>query len=97
MQLMHDFPVITRDTIEAALTPSPGVDRPPALRALADCGLADQVEQLRVTPHSMNSEEMSTLWMAFQSHYRPTAAYQVSVVLIQAARLTSPSPPATLR
>jgi hypothetical protein len=99
MQLMHEFPVITREMIETALNPSPdvGADLPPALRALADCGLADQVEQLRITPQFMNGEEMSKLWTALQSHYRPTAAYQVSVVLIQAERPTRPSLPVLTR
>jgi hypothetical protein len=34
----------------------------------------------------MGSEEMSRLWSALQAHYRPTAAFQVSVVLIQSQR-----------
>jgi hypothetical protein len=36
----------------------------------------------------MDTEELSKLWSAFQSHYRPTAAYQVSVVLIESDRPT---------
>ncbi|PMR66880.1 DUF4255 domain-containing protein [Halomonas heilongjiangensis] len=99
MQLMHEFPVITRAMIRTALTPSPdvGLDLPPALRALADCGLADQVEQLRITPQFLNPEEMSKLWTATQSNYRPTAAYQVSVVLIAASRATRPTLPVLTR
>ena len=31
----------------------------------------------------MSSDEMSKLWSAIQSHYRPSAAYHVSVVLIE--------------
>jgi hypothetical protein len=34
----------------------------------------------------MNTEEMSKLWTAMQANYRPTAAYIVSVVLIQSRR-----------
>ncbi|MEN8176186.1 MAG: DUF4255 domain-containing protein, partial [Pseudomonadota bacterium] len=99
MQLIHEFPVLTRDMIRTALNPSPdvGVDLPPALRALADCGLADQVEQLRITPQFLNTEEMSKLWTAVQSNYRPTAAYQVSVVLIQAQEPTRPTLPVLTR
>lgn len=99
MQLMHEFPVITREMIRTALNPSPdmGLDLPPALRALADCGLADQVEQLRVTPQFLNTEEMSKLWTATQANYRPTAAYHVSVVLIEATGPTSPSLPVLSR
>jgi Pvc16 N-terminal domain len=88
MQLMHEFPVITRAMLQTALTPSPDVgdSLPPALRALADCGLADQLEQLRITPQTLNTEESAKLWTATMSSFRPTAAYQVSVVLIEATR-----------
>lgn len=88
MQLLHENAVLSRAAITTALTPSPAVGAvlPPALRALADCGLADQVEHIRITPSFMNVEEMSRLWAALQSHYRPTAAYSVSVVLIERAR-----------
>lgn len=99
MQLMHEFPVLTREMIRTALNPSPdvGLDLPPALRALAECGLADQVEQIKITPQFLNTEEMSKLWTATQSNYRPTAAYQVSVVLIEATRPTRPTLPVLSR
>jgi len=41
----------------------------------------------------MNTEELSKLWTAINSHYRPTAPYQVTVVLIEsrkAARVPLP-------
>ncbi len=57
---------------------------PPALRALVDSGLEDQVELIKLTPQYLNTEEMSKLWTAMQSHFRPTAAYTASVVLIEA-------------
>jgi hypothetical protein len=99
IQLLHENPVITRDAIRTALQPSPdvGVTLPPALRALADSGLQDQVEQLRITPEYLNSEEMSKFWTATLAHFRPSAAYQVSVVLIQATDLTRTSLPVLTR
>ena len=57
---------------------------PPWLRALRDSGLENQIEQLRITPEYLSTEEMSKFWTATLAHYRPSAAYQVSVVLIQA-------------
>jgi Pvc16 N-terminal domain len=85
MQLLHETPVLSRSAIATALDPSPsvGTTLPPALRALASCGLADQLEQIRITPEYLNTEEMSKLWTAVQSHYRPTAAYVATVVLIE--------------
>ena len=85
MQLLHETPVLSRGAITTALNPSPsvGTTLPPALRALAACGLADQLEQIKITPEYLNTEEMSKLWTAVQSHYRPTAAYVATVVLIE--------------
>jgi hypothetical protein len=95
MQLLHETPVLARQAIRTALNPSPpvGTALPPALRALADSGLADQVEQIKITPEYLNSEEISKLWTAIQSHFRPTAAYMASVVLIEATEsVSSPLP-----
>jgi hypothetical protein len=86
MQLLHENPALTRDQIRVALQPSPdvGTTLPPALRALAESGLQDQIEQLVIKPEFLNTEEMSKFWTATLAHYRPSAAYEVSVVLIQA-------------
>jgi len=95
MQLLHEAPVLTREAIRTALDPSPsvGTTLPPALRALADSGLQDQVELVKLTPEYLSTEETSKLWTAMQSHFRPTAAYTASVVLIEAERAArSPLP-----
>lgn len=95
MQLLHETPVLAREAIQTALNPSPpvGAALPPALRALADSGLEHQIEQIKITPEYLNTEEMSKLWTATQSHFRPTAAYMASVVLIEATQsVRSPLP-----
>jgi Pvc16 N-terminal domain len=87
MQMLHEAPVLTRDAIRRALTPTPPFSSsvlPPALQGASD--LAEQVESIRITPQVLSSEEISKLWTAIQSHYRPTAAYQASVVLIESRR-----------
>ena len=43
---------------------------------------------MRITLQPLTFEEMSKLWTTFQTHYRVSAAYQVSVVLIESARPT---------
>ena len=85
MQLLHETPVIPRDSIRTALDPAPvaGSILPSMYNLLRFADLADQVELIKVTLSSTNSEEMSRLWAAFQAHYRPTASYHVSVVLIE--------------
>ncbi|HMN20308.1 MAG TPA: DUF4255 domain-containing protein [Ottowia sp.] len=85
MHLLHERPVLDRAAIRRALNPSP-LDvsmLPPAFQAVAASDLADQVELLKVTPAAMTSDEMSRLWSAIQTHYRPSTAYSVSVVLIE--------------
>jgi hypothetical protein len=87
MQLFHETPVLTRDAIRLALAPPATVEGtsvlPTALRTLFESELAEQVEQVKISPVSMSTEEISRLWSAFQTRYRPTAAYQASVVLIE--------------
>ncbi len=96
MQLFHENPVLSRGAINKSLTPPDNVNLsslPPALQALASTGLAEQVEQLKISPELLNAEEMSKLWTAFGAKYRPTAAYRVTVVLIQSAQPTKTAPP----
>ena len=71
MSILHDYPLLGADEIRAALP-------------LSD--LADQVERVRITPQPLSLEEMSKLWTTFQTQYRVSAAYQVSVVLIESTR-----------
>ncbi len=85
MQILHEHPGISRAEIQIALSPAPAVAAglPPALQALADTGLADQAEAIRIVPHYLSPEEMSRIWTSLQSHYRPSMAYRVSTVLIE--------------
>ncbi len=83
MQLLHEFSVLPRSTIQSRLE-----DLPPGSEVLATAGLAEQIEQIKITPESMSTEEISKLWSAFQTNYRPTATYLVSVVLIESQQPT---------
>lgn len=86
MQLLHETPVLSRAAIRRALAPPSPVSSsglPPALRSLSTSELDDQVELVKITPESLAAEDLSKLWTAFQAHYRATAAYRASVVLIQ--------------
>jgi hypothetical protein len=88
MHLLHERPVLDRAAIRRALDPSPLGPSilPPEFQALVASDLADQIEAVTVTPEPMDTEELSRLWSAIQSHYRPTAPYVVSVVLIEARK-----------
>jgi Pvc16 N-terminal domain len=87
LTVLHETPVLARDVIRAALngagpsTPSAAYQMP-----LKSVGLADQIEQLKISPFPLNTEEMSRFWTAMQAHYRPTFSFQVTVALIKAQR-----------
>ena len=81
MSVLHDHPVLDADEIKATLGEVP------------DGNLHEQLERVRITPQTLSLEEMSKLWAAFQTNYRLSAAYQLSVVLIESTRPTrSPLP-----
>lgn len=85
MHLLHERPVLDRAAIRRALEPSP-LDTsllPPLFQSLTASDLADQIEGIKVTQALLTADEMSKLWSAIQTHYRPSVGYQVSVVLIE--------------
>jgi hypothetical protein len=95
MQALHEVPGLSRAMIRQLLDPSlpdDTVRAPQKLREQA-VKMADQVEAIKITPQHLSSEEMSKLWTAFQTHYRPSAAYLVTVVLIEGRRATKPLVP----
>jgi hypothetical protein len=70
-------PMLTRDIIQSAMESAPVED-------LADSNLADQAELVKLSPISLNLEELSKLWSVFfQTPYSLSVAYQGSVVLLQ--------------
>lgn len=100
MQLLHEHPVLLRDAIReslAAPTQVSGGNLPASMLNLFTSGLADQIEQIKIWPQMLTTEEISRLWTAFQAKYRPTAAYQVSVVLIESERSTKKALPVQTR
>lgn len=100
MQLLHENPVLIRDAIRKSLAfPSAVVHAglPANLQSLATSKLADQVEQIKITPDAMNADELSKLWTAFQSKYRPSAAYLATVVLIESTKSTKAALPVKAR
>lgn len=93
MLALHEQGVLGPDEIRAALAagpPPPDPDLPDAVRS---SGLADQVESLRVTLEAMDPEAASRLWSAMQARYRMTAAYLVTVVLLEPAAPALPALP----
>lgn len=75
-QTLHSQPILTRKQVRDAVS---------SANFLAGSNLAEEVEQVRVTPLSLSLEEMSKVWsVLFQTQYALSVAYQASVVLIEA-------------
>lgn len=83
MQMLHENAVLPRDRVRAALQGNlDGGILPPAFATTDPARLADQIELVRITPETLSIDDMSKIWTAFQTHYRTTLTYMVSVVLI---------------
>jgi hypothetical protein len=91
--MMHENPVLPRSQITTALNNLASSNPPsnPLATVLNSSGLANQIEMVKITPSSMGREEMAWIWTALKADYRPTFAFDVSVVLIQSP-LASSSP-----
>ena len=74
MSVLHDHPVLGRREIEAALP---------------NTGVSEQFERIRLSLQPMALEDIFKLWSGFQTHYRLSAAYEATVVLIDSTRPTS--------
>jgi hypothetical protein len=94
MFVLHEMPVLTRDAIRAVTLSPP---QPPLLAGLTLSELADQIEQIKIAPQVMSVEEISKIWSALQSQYRPTAVYKASVVLIESKKSVRPTLPVQAR
>jgi len=79
-----DEPVLTRAAIRRALAPTP--PDPTIPPEVASSRLADQIESLKLCPANPGTEEVARLWASFMAPYRPSAFYDVSVVLIEPAQ-----------
>ena len=72
MSILHDHPLLGAKEIKDATEAN-----------VQGSNLHEQIERVRITPHHLSVEELSKLWTIFQTHYRISAAYEVSVVLIE--------------
>jgi hypothetical protein len=98
MRLLHETPVLSRATIREILGGPESPEDPSSLnRELTRADLAGQSELIKVSLQTISSDEAFRLWTAMQGHYRATAAYQVSVVLIDSGLPVRPPLPVLRR
>jgi hypothetical protein len=86
MQLMHQTPVLSNATIRAALNHVATINRSGVLAQVIEStsveALTEQLDQVRIAPNLFDTEQMSRLWSLLQGSYRPSIAYEVSIVFI---------------
>lgn len=71
MSLLHDYNIFARSDLQIAL---------------AAAGVHEQIEHVRITPQPISIDDVSKLWTGFQTQFRLSVAYEVSVVLIESKR-----------
>ena len=70
MRVLHDAAILKPEDIK---------------NALPESNLHQQIERIRLTPVFLSLEDVSKLWTTFQTQYRISAAYEVSVILIDSS------------
>ncbi|MEH2364199.1 DUF4255 domain-containing protein [Nostoc sp.] len=86
MQLMHQTPVLSNATIRAMLNHVATINRSgllaQAIESTSVEALTEQLDQVRIAPNLFDTEQMSRLWSLLQGSYRPSIAYEVSMMFI---------------
>ncbi|MBH8576667.1 DUF4255 domain-containing protein [Nostocaceae cyanobacterium CENA369] len=86
MQLMHQTPVLSNAAIRAALNHVATINRSgllaQAIESTSVEALTEQLDQVKIVPNLFDTEQMSRLWSLLQGSYRPSIAYEVSMVFI---------------
>jgi hypothetical protein len=88
MRILNDFPLIgVSDLFNTAEITG----------LLSGSGVTLQPEHIRITLLPLTLDELSKLWLMFQTDYRISAAYQVAVVLIESTQPVQSSLPVLKR
>lgn len=82
MSVLHDYPILKKTDIVAALP---------------DNDLALQLERMRITPQPLSVDEIYKLWTAYQAPYRISAAYELTVALVDSTQAARSAPPVLKR
>jgi Pvc16 N-terminal domain len=84
IDLLYKIPMLNSDRIEVALSNATKVSAAnvfsQSLAAISTAELAHNLGQLKISSEFLSLDEMSRLWSLFQTHYRPSTAYRVSMV-----------------
>lgn len=96
MQFFNEMTILPREQVRQLLQGGIG-GIPPAPDLPHPAELADQIELLKITPHTLSMDDTSKMWTALQASYRTTVAYDVSLVLIEREVPVQPALPVLSR
>ena len=89
IQMFHDYPIMSKDFIDIQLTlQSSGGALPNDLDILEISGLSEQIEQIKISPDVLSTEEMTRLWNSFGARHRYCFFYKVTAVMLEKQRPT---------
>jgi hypothetical protein len=92
MELMQKNPMVSNEVIQTALSHIITINRSGLLsQTMASTSIAtltEQIGQIQIAPNLFDTEQMSRLWSLLHCAYRPSIAYEVSMVFIG-----TPTPP----
>lgn len=78
MELLHETPVLTRETIAPTLAAQAARGGSGA-QIFAD--VIDSIDRITLSPEFLSMEDLTKLWSALQARYRLSATYQASVLM----------------
>ncbi|MEH1870704.1 DUF4255 domain-containing protein [Nostoc sp.] len=86
MQLMHQTPVLSNAMIRATLNHVATINRSgllaQAIESTSVEALTEQLDQVRIAPNLLDTEQMSRLWSLLKGSYRLSIVYEVSMMFI---------------
>jgi Pvc16 N-terminal domain len=82
LETMLENSVLSAATMKKTIASFGGKGRSgqPVVAAIAGSDLADQIQELRITPQFLSAEDLSKFWSALQAKYRPSLTYKITGV-----------------
>jgi hypothetical protein len=81
---LQQVPTLDREALRAMLGGMGADFAAPLLSEIGSSSLLDRLTDLTITPQFPGIEALTRIWSALQARYRPSLAYKVSTILIDA-------------
>jgi hypothetical protein len=88
MELLHQTPVLTHETISPTLA---SLAERSGSGASVFADVIDSIDQITLSPEFLSMEDLTKLWSALQARFRLSATYQASVLMRAAPDVAVPS------